>query len=243
MSPSLPAGLRLYAIGDIHGRDDLIGRMHGLINRDLADEPVDDYRIVHLGDYVDRGPDSAKVVERLAALCRTNGRVICLKGNHDDGLLRFLQDPIESAPFFVHNGGLETAASYGAVPARAFLLDNDLTMLRDHLAVALPDHHRRFLAELPLTATFGDYLFVHAGVRPGVALDRQDPDDLIWIRHEFLDFDGSFGKVVVHGHTPMVEPDSLKNRIGIDTGAFATGRLTCVVLQDDRRRFLDTRPA
>jgi serine/threonine protein phosphatase 1 len=233
-----PEGLRLYAIGDVHGCDDLLAAAHGKIAHDLAGRPVAAHRIIHVGDYGDRGPDTAAVIERLAALTVADRHVICLRGNHDDMLLGFLSEPVETGPTFIANGGEATLASYGVRAGLLAMLVGDHASLARRLAEAMPPHHRAFLEGLELTARFGDYFFCHAGIRPGVPLERQSRHDLTWIRDEFRLSGADHGVVVVHGHTPVGEPEVLPNRINIDTGAVFAGRLTCLVLEETDYRFL-----
>ncbi len=233
-----PEGTRLYAIGDVHGCDAMLAEMHGRIAADLAGRPVADHRIVHIGDYVDRGPDCAGVIERLAGMMAADRRVICLKGNHDAMFADFLDDPVGAGPIWLGNGGEATLESYHVTPGHRLFGGVDYRDTARRLADALPLAHRRFIGELPLTARFGDYLFVHAGIRPGVPLEDQDPQDLIWIREDFL-WDGSdHGFVVIHGHTPANPPEVMPNRINVDTGAVYGGPLTCVALEGTDYRFL-----
>ncbi len=233
-----PEEMRLYAIGDVHGCDAMLAEVHDRIARDLIDRPVADHRIIHVGDYTDRGPDSAAVIARLARMTADNARVICLKGNHDALFAGFLADPEGQGPNWLANNAEATFRSYGVSLNRSLWGAVDYDDLAERLAAALPPGHRAFLNGLDLTARFGDYLFVHAGIRPGVPLDRQDPDDLIWIRDDFL-WDGrDHGFVVVHGHTPVDEPEVMPNRIDIDTGAVYGGTLTCLALEGTDYRFL-----
>jgi serine/threonine protein phosphatase 1 len=234
--PLLDDGLRVYAIGDVHGRLDLLERMHGLIAAELVAWPVRRAVVVHLGDYVDRGPQSAGVVERLLDLSIGDAELVCLKGNHEDCLLQFL-DGDDGAETFMHYGGLETMASYG-VDASELLERGDFHRLAVAFAAHLPVRHRNFFEMLPLRHAIGGYFFCHAGVRPGVALAQQTDHDLIWIREPFLGSAADHGKIVVHGHTPVDTIESLPNRINVDTGAVFTGRLSAVVLEGDGRRFL-----
>jgi serine/threonine protein phosphatase 1 len=228
-----PDGMRIYAIGDVHGCDAMLAEVHAKIAADLAARPASDHRIVHIGDYADRGPDSAGVIGRLAAMTANDRRVICLRGNHDQMLIDFLTDPEAGAPILLGNGGKETLRSYGVA-----LRSANYATLGRQLRELMPEAHRAFLEALPLATQFGDYLFAHAGIRPGVPLGAQDPVDLIWIRDEFL-FDGrDHGVVVVHGHTPATEPEVRSNRINIDTGAVYGGPLTCLVLEGSEQRFL-----
>lgn len=231
----VPDGLRLYAIGDVHGCDKLLAKMHQRIADDLAMAPTREHRLVHLGDYVDRGPETAAVVDRMSRLSRDDQTVLCLRGNHEEMLLDFLADrDTAAAANFLGNGGAETLASYGIVSGRA-RQPNDLAT---RFAERLPADHRAFLEGLPYSVRFGDFFFCHAGVRPGVALDEQTHRDLTWIRKVFLTSDADFGAVVVHGHTPAPEPEVRPNRINIDTGAVLGGPLTCVVLEGRDYRFL-----
>jgi serine/threonine protein phosphatase 1 len=234
----VPEGLRLYAIGDVHGCDDLLAAIHARIAEDLTARPAEDHRIIHVGDYVDRGPATAAVVERLSLLSHADERVLCLRGNHEEMLLAFLADPIEAGPTFLANRGAATLASYGVSGRPGYFFERDIAALADALASRLPAAHRAFLQGLPYFARFGDFFFCHAGIRPGVAIENQDRFDLTWIREGFLDSDADFGVVVVHGHTPAPEPEIMGNRINIDTGAVFSGRLTCVVLEGSRYRFL-----
>ena len=233
-----PEGMRLYAIGDVHGCDTMLDEAHSAIARDLIDRPAADYRIVHIGDYVDRGPDSAGVIGRLARMAATDRHVICLKGNHDAFLIDFLAAPETYGPNWLANGGDATLRSYGVTPSRSFFGGYDYRRLAGLLEQDLPATHRAFLEGLWLTARFGDYLFVHAGIRPGVPLDKQDPQDLMWIREEFLWDGGDHGFVVVHGHTPENPPEVMPNRINVDTGAVYGGPLTCLALEGTDYRFL-----
>lgn len=234
-----PPGMRLYAVGDVHGCDELLADIHDKIAGDLTARPAGDHRIIHLGDYIDRGKNSAAVVERVVELTSRDERVLCLRGNHETMLLDFLDDPFEGGQVFLANGGETTLASYG-VPIEG----GGISSLRDIIGLvyatmeALPVVHRRFIAKLPYSYRFGDFFFCHAGVKPGVALDEQAPFDLSWIREPFLSSDADFGAVVIHGHTPVKTPDIRPNRINIDTGAVLGGPLTCLVLEGREHRFL-----
>lgn len=236
--PRLPAGLRLYAIGDIHGRLDLLEALHESILADSEAHPSERRELVYLGDYVDRGGASKQVIDTLIEQPLEGFGAVHLMGNHEFFLHRFLDDP-EIGDVWLMNGGETTLQSYGIEP-----WDDPpdglerLDWLSRRFNEALPEAHRRFLDGLELSYQAGDYLFVHAGVRPGVPLDQQDPDDLLWIREPFLRSEAAFGKVVVHGHTPDVTPVERSNRICVDTGACYGGRLTAVALQGDERAFL-----
>jgi serine/threonine protein phosphatase 1 len=205
------------------------------IDDDLKGRPTDDSVQVFLGDYIDRGPNSRQVIDLLIARGRRRN-VLFLKGNHEACALQFLSDPTV-LPAWQSIGGVHTLLSYGVMPTRTEDPESQhkvSTALRE----AMPDSHRRFIGGLVLSFTCGDFFFVHAGVRPGVALHRQSQRDLLWIRDDFLLHEEDFGKVVVHGHTPVYEPDIQSNRINIDTGAYATGQLTCLVLEGDSVTFL-----
>jgi serine/threonine protein phosphatase 1 len=232
---SAPAGSRIYAIGDIHGRLDLRLQLETKIAADAGRSRADRRVIVYLGDYVDRGPDSHAVVEHLAKNSLDGFERVLLKGNHEDMMIRFLAgEPV--ARIWFMNGGMQTLRSYGVTG----LVEDLPAIARAALARNVPDHHRDFFSGLALNHVEGDYLFVHAGIRPGLALARQEEADLLWIREEFLDSAADHGKVVVHGHTITPKPERLANRIGIDTGAFMTGRLTALALEGGDARFITT---
>ncbi len=226
---------RVYAVGDIHGRLDLLERAIAAIGRDVATHGSDAVTVT-LGDYIDRGPDSAGVIERLAGNPFSTPYV-ALKGNHEAMLEDFLHDP-SVGMHWRRQGGKETLQSYG-VMTRALLVGRTNETAAQQLRQALPEKHWRFLQSLQLSYTFGRYFLCHAGVRPGVPLEQQDEHDLLWIRSDFLRSEADFGKVVVHGHTPVAAPEVLPNRINLDTGAFASGRLTCAVLDEGGCRFLE----
>ncbi len=233
----LRAGERVYAVGDIHGCSRQLDAILARIATDPA-EGITQRFLVFLGDYVDRGPDSKGVIERL--LNPPAGfDVIAVRGNHDQTLLDFLADP---AVYGVWRefGGRDTLLSYGVTPP---LFDHieDFERARNDLAAALPAAHRQFLERLVGGRRIGGYYFTHAGVRPGVALEEQSPEDLMWIREDFLNSRQDFGAVVVHGHTPAPQPVVRRNRIGVDTGAYATGCLTAAVLDGDKYRFISVR--
>jgi len=256
---TVPEGEAIYAVGDIHGRLDLLTVLLDRITEDAAREAprhapdhapghaphhvraaaADRRWLVFLGDYVDRGPESRGVIERLLRGPPPGFQAVHLRGNHEQAMLDFLEAP-ERAAEWLGFGGEATLHSYGVGLPAARTWREALRRMRDGLAAALPAPHRRFLDGLDHTHRAGDYLFVHAGIRPGRPLAAQHPHDLLWIRDEFLTSAADHGCVVVHGHSITDTPEIRHNRIGIDTGAFATGRLTCLVLEGTGRRFLSS---
>ena len=236
----LPEGQLLYAVGDIHGRLDLLEALLRRIEADAQNSPRPGRRtLVFLGDYVDRGPDSRGVVETLIGGLPRGFDTHFLKGNHEAMLLNFLHQPW-TLEHWLMNGGEATMRSYGVDTDRLARLRAPAELWCQALREALPEAHLAFYRSLKLSVAFGDYLFVHAGVKPGVPLEAQTEADLIWIRSPFLDHAEPFGKMVVHGHTPGKEPVTRSNRIGIDTGACFSGRLTALRLEGDSRDFLQT---
>jgi serine/threonine protein phosphatase 1 len=229
-----PAGIRVYAIGDVHGRLDLLEKMHAAIAEDRAGFPRQDWLIVHLGDYVDRGPDSRGVIDFLMRASRDEPRIVALAGNHDLGFLEFLARP-DSNSLFAHNGGYQTALSYGV-----YLSFDPQFIDRGHreLARAVPRSHSEFLGALEFSASAGDFFFCHAGIRPGVALEQQDRQDLIWIRGEFHRYEPLYPKIIVHGHTPCGQPDVRPNRVNLDTAAFQSGILSALIIDGRDKQIL-----
>jgi serine/threonine protein phosphatase 1 len=228
--PRLPDGVRVYAIGDVHGRADLLQSLLTVIDADLARSAPRRAIHVFLGDYVDRGPDSRGVLDLLIARSRSH-ETVCLKGNHEVFLLEVLQDPTRLQEWR-HYGGLLTLVSYGITPTMSPTAEEQVELI-DGLKRAIPPEHLAFVQQLPSSFTCGDFFFVHAGVKPGIPLERQRDEDMLWIREEFLACEEHFGKYVVHGHTPVSAPDIRSNRINIDTGAYATGNLTLLTIQGD----------
>ncbi|HEY2755963.1 MAG TPA: metallophosphoesterase family protein, partial [Pseudolabrys sp.] len=224
---------RLYVIGDIHGRLDLLERAAAAITRDVEAHGSDALTVT-LGDYIDRGPESAGVIDRLAGNPFPTPYV-ALRGNHELMLEMFLADPAVGVQWRPQ-GGEQTLQSYGI--AVRHVVGSANLQASELLREALPREHVAFLRSLRTSYTHGRFFLCHAGVRPGVPLDKQRDEDLMWIRDEFLVSTMDFGKIVVHGHTPMAEPEVLPNRINIDTKAFASGRLTCIVLEQTGYRFL-----
>ncbi|MDR3508123.1 MAG: metallophosphoesterase family protein [Caulobacteraceae bacterium] len=241
-APAPSTGGRLvYAIGDIHGRLDLLRRLARSIANDAAAMTLKQRPLlVFLGDYVDRGADSRGVIDYIMALRAQPGfEVRCLKGNHEQALLQFLEDP-GFGPSWVGHGGGPTLMSYGVAPPQMRSDTEGWIAARDAFAAALPASHLAFYQDLELCLIVGDYLFVHAGVRPGVPLAEQAEQDLLWIRGEFLNEPVPQEKIVVHGHTPTEKPFIGRTRIGIDTGAYATGLLSSVKLTGEQHAFLQT---
>jgi len=238
---ALPEGTRVYAVGDVHGRLDLLLALHDLIREDLAANPPQTALLVYLGDYVDRGPHSAGVIETLLSDPVSGVETVHLMGNHEQVMLDFAIDGTFRDTWF-RNGGRETLQSYGVDPDGAGTGDEAVAALARAFADALPKVHRHFLAAMPTSHRAGSLFFAHAGIDPARPLDAQQDHDLMWIRDAFLHDDRDTGAVVVHGHTPAPEPEVTPHRINVDTGAWCTGRLTAAVLENGRVRFLDTAP-
>jgi len=237
--PAVPPGSRVYAIGDVHGRADLLGTLLDKIDADAARHPGKAKRLVFLGDYVDRGPRSKDVIELVLDAAPRGAEVVALMGNHEEMMFRFLRDTAVGRSWML-NGGDATLTSYGIDAPGMLSGAAHYRQAQAELNALLPERHLRFLQGLAITHVAGDYLFVHAGLRPGVPIDRQEREDLLWIREEFLHSGADFGKVVVHGHSIAHQPVLRPNRIGIDTGAYASNRLTCLVLEGTSREFLGT---
>ncbi len=233
--PCVPDGIRLYVIGDIHGRLDLLdGKLNDIMD-DVSQRRRAHNRIIFLGDYIDRGPDSRGVICRLIEIGK-RADVVTLMGNHEATLLRTLDDPLH-LPWWSANGGALTLLSYGLAPSMTRRQEESVDAIKG-LRSAVPAEHLEFVRSLPLSFECGDYFFVHAGIRPRVRLEDQQADDLLWIRDEFLNSRVSHPKIVVHGHTPVPLPEVRRNRINVDLGAFATGRLCCLVLEADQQNFI-----
>ena len=237
-APRAPDGARLFAIGDIHGCCDLLLRLREQIKADIEAAPPGQAIVVFLGDYIDRGLQSRETIDALLGW-NVGDAVHFLRGNHEQMLLDFCADArtLESWRRF---GGLATLSSYGA-PVAETMIGENYQKTQEAFLDATPESHQQFFHKLALHCTFGDYFFCHAGVDPRKPLDRQSPEDLTWIREAFLDCDSQLEKFVVHGHSPTPEPDVRANRMGVDTGAYATGKLTCAVLEGQSRRFLTAR--
>lgn len=231
---AIPAGERVYAVGDIHGRRDLLEMLIKAIEHDDARAPKADTTVILLGDLVDRGPDSAGVL-RLARKWQNNRTVRILSGNHEEMFLRSFEEK-DVLRHFLRHGGKETILSYGVEKKvfNAASLKETQKLLRD----AVPDKHVDFVKGFENIIQVGDYLFVHAGIRPDKPIEVQKPKDLRWIREPFLSHTAPHGPVVVHGHTITDAPEDRGNRIGVDTGAYASGRLTALVLEGTGRRYI-----
>lgn len=235
-----PRGRRAYVIGDVHGRLDLLDGMIEQVEADLEERPVRQAVLVFVGDLIDRGPCSAQVVERLRTYRRPGLGTVFLLGNHEEVLLRILDGETGLIAKWLQFGGKECLQSYGADPrAVARMTDREaLALVRE----VVPQAHAEFLSGFADTCRFGDYLIVHAGIRPGIEFEQQSQTDLRWIRQPFLNHRGDHGFVVVHGHTIVPEVDERDNRIAIDTGAYRSGRLTALVIDGAERRYLATVP-
>lgn len=236
----IPAGQRLYAIGDIHGRLDLLETLLDLIETDNAARLSTKTQLLFLGDLIDRGPQSAQVVERLMQFARDRPSTRFLLGNHEEVFLTALSGDVKALKFFHRIGGRETILSYGITPEEYKKLDYH--ELLNWLITHVPPAHCAFLNRFEDLIIVGDYAFVHAGVRPEAPLAHQKAKDLRWIRDEFLNFEGAHEKVIVHGHTISDEVQELPSRIGIDTGAYASGKLTAMGFEGRDRWVLQTAP-
>jgi serine/threonine protein phosphatase 1 len=234
IAASTPADTRIYAVGDVHGRADLLAETIERIDEDLERRPVAHAVEIYLGDYIDRGADSKGVIDLLAARV-VQGNTVCLRGNHEELLERFLTDA-GVLQGWIKLGGLQTLASYDIRPYANRAESPEALQAR--FREAFPPAHALFLKCLKPWVCCGDYLFVHAGIRPQVPLDQQSMHDLLWIRDEFLNSTHHHGKCIVHGHTPVRHPDLRHNRINIDTGAWQSGTLTCAVLEGASIQFL-----
>ena len=236
IAPQVPADERYYVIGDVHGRLDLFDALVTAIEEDALTADGLEITLVLLGDLIDRGPDSCGVVERTMALSRQH-RVRCLAGNHEEMFLRSFEDT-KMLRHFVKHGGRETILSYGLDRSEYDRLSLD--ELRDCMDKQVSHEHREFLAAFDEMLIAGDYVFVHAGVDVSRPLEQQTREDLLWIRERFLDCDTPYSHTVVHGHTIVDEVFDNGTRIGIDTGAYRTGRLTALILEGAKRRYINT---
>lgn len=230
--PRIPEGQRIFVFGDVHGRLDLLERIFRAIGALSETLPPATVTVVGLGDYIDRGPDSRGVVDRL--LNERTGSCF-IRGNHEQALLDFLEAPERNGPAWLRYGGDATLRSY-AIDPRLFLgALADYAALREEFIRRMPPAHILFLQRLPLSFELGDYFFVHAGARPGIPLAQQSGEDMLWIREGFADRDDAFERVVVHGHTPVDKPYVGTYRINLDTGAYFSSRLSCLMLEGAER--------
>jgi serine/threonine protein phosphatase 1 len=240
---TVPEGRRIYAVGDIHGRADLLETLLHTIRQDAFREPSNGRPIlIFLGDYIDRGFQSKDVIDLLLGDLVSPFETHFLKGNHEAAMLQFLDEPA-MGPRWAEFGGAETLVSYGVRPPRSRTSLDEWAAASEQLNNILPAAHLDFLMNLKVNVRIGDYMFVHAGVRPGVDLSRQSEQDMLWIREEFLNDRRPLGAVVVHGHTPATRPHRDSRRVGIDTGAYLSGRLTAARFEHDAVDFLSTGPA
>lgn len=233
-----PEGQRVYAVGDIHGRLDLLDALLARIEDDILERPLPTIGLCFLGDLIDRGPESAGVIERLCSLRHFPAKTLFLMGNHEEVLLRVLNAEPNLAYDWLTYGGDAFAESYGVSATALQALSED--RIAEVLRAAIPPAHIAFVEGFGDTFRFGDYLFVHAGIRPGVGIEEQNPQDLRWIRQPFLSDGHDHGCMVVHGHTISEGVERRANRIGIDTGAYRTGVLTAVVIEGRELGFMQT---
>lgn len=238
VTPYVPKGQRIYCIGDIHGRADLLEQLHKKIQADAKSHKGNN-TIVYLGDYIDRGEQSCQVIDILLSSPLISFDHVYLRGNHERAMLDFIDFPGAAAAWLTF-GGREALNSYD-IPLAHIPSMQHVGEIAQKLDDALPDTHRKFLVETCIDSwQCGSYYFVHAGIRPGVPLEKQTQEDKLWIREEFLGSTISHGTIVVHGHSITQLPELLPNRIGIDTGAYATGVLTCLALEGDQQRLIQT---
>jgi serine/threonine protein phosphatase 1 len=237
--PAGPRGYRAYAVGDIHGRIDLLEQLLAKIHANLQQQPTAKTLLVFVGDLIDRGPSSAQVIERLRCYRRDGIKPVFLLGNHEEVLLRIIHGDSSVVDSWLKFGGLQCLQSYGVTLAR--IRGRSADQVTELVQATVPREHVEFLESFSDSCRFGDYLFVHAGIRPGVAVEHQSQADLRWIREPFLFDETDHGFVVVHGHTISEEVEERPNRIGIDTGAYRSGVLTALAIEGAERWLIDTR--
>jgi serine/threonine protein phosphatase 1 len=239
----IPDGQRIYAIGDLHGRADLLRKLHALIRADMtevrADQLPTKYLVIYLGDLFDRGNHVRDLIDMMLDDPLDGFVSVNLRGNHDQMVLDFLEDE-QKGPDWVFNGGDATLRSYGADLEDPAFGREGWGWLQKEFREGFPVSHLSFVKSTAYSHVIGDYFFCHAGVRPGKGLSAQSPDDLMTIRRDFLDSDEDFEKIIVHGHTIVEEVQQHANRIAIDTGAWRTGKLSCLVLEQDKRHVIHT---
>jgi serine/threonine protein phosphatase 1 len=237
--PAGPRGYRAYAVGDIHGRIDLLEQLLAKIHANLQQQPTAKTLLVFVGDLIDRGPSSAQVIERLRCYRRDGIKPVFLLGNHEEVLLRIIHGDSSVVDSWLKFGGLQCLQSYGVTLAR--IRGRSADQVTELVQATVPREHVEFLESFSDSCRFGDYLFVHAGIRPGVAVEHQSQADLRWIREPFLFDETDHGFVVVHGHTISEEVEVRPNRMGIDTGAYRSGVLTALAIEGAERWLIDTR--
>jgi serine/threonine protein phosphatase 1 len=238
VEPYVPGGERLYVIGDIHGRVDLLQQIHNKIQQDAANYPGSK-QLIYLGDYIDRGDHSKEVIDLLLEHPLPEFEATYLRGNHEQSMLDFLQAAEVGRSWFNY-GGLATLVSYNVKYNKLPTRKKDFEEIQNSLKERVPHIHINFLEKTEFSHTAGNYYCVHAGIRPKVALRYQLPEDQLWIREDFVSYNKPHEKIIVHGHTLIDEPDLQTNRIGLDTGAYISGKLTCLVLENTTQRILQT---
>lgn len=240
---AVPDSVRVYAVGDVHGRHDLLIKLFAQIEADAREAPEQQCELIFLGDYIDRGLYVRQTLDWLIEFPQRaeskNFRLTCLRGNHEELLLKFLKDP-DSGQVWLENGAYETLLSFGLKLSSPRPKPETFKHLSEQLHSKLEGKYLKFLSERGLARTVGDYFFCHAGIDPDRPIKSQQSQSLLWIRDRFLQSDKKFEKIIVHGHSISALPDVRPNRIGIDTGAYGTGRLTALVLSGNNRRFLHT---
>ena len=238
VEPRVPEGNRLYVIGDIHGRIDLLQQIHNKIQQDAANYPGSKH-LIYLGDYIDRGDHSKDVIDLVLEQPLPGFEATYLRGNHEQSMLDFLQ-AAEVGHSWFNYGGLATLVSYNVKYNKIPTRKNDFEDIQINLKERVPHAHINFLEKTEFSHIAGNYYFVHAGINPKVALKYQLPEDQLWVREDFVSYNKPHEKIIVHGHSITDEPDLQTNRIGIDTGAYITGKLTCLVLENATQRILQT---
>jgi len=238
IEPFLPEGRRVYCIGDIHGRYDLLLEIQNIIKKD-TDSFVGNKELIYLGDYIDRGEYSREVIDHLIERPLSGFNTVYLRGNHEQSLLNFLEEAEVGRGWFNY-GGLATLISYKVKISKIPSRKEDFEEIQENLKNTLPKEHINFFKNTDISFTLGNYYFVHAGIKPGVPLDEQRPEDQLWIRDKFVRYKKPHQKIIIHGHTITDLPDIQENRIGLDTGAYMSGKLTCLVLEADSQRIIQT---
>ena len=239
VKPNLPEGLRIYCIGDIHGRVDLLQQIHKSIQKDVAGFQGT-RKLIYLGDYIDRGENSRDVIDLLTKQPLPEFDSVYLRGNHEQSMLDFLDQAKVGRNWFTY-GGLATLVSYKVKLSKLPTQKSDFEEIQTNFRALVPQSHIDFLERTEVSCAFGSFYFVHAGIRPGVPLKKQRSEDQLWIREEFIRCKKPYEKIIIHGHTISDEPDFNDNRIGIDTGAYISGKLTCLVMEADTLRIIQAK--